>query len=70
MLSVEQIQVALDSLKAENRLLKRLVERRKQRLPEDEYKSHERPVFRVPELDAVLVGVEEEAEWLVTTYRL
>lgn len=70
MLSIEQIQSAIDSLKAENRFLRRLVEQRKQRLLEDEYKSYERPTFAVPGLDEVLDGVEDEAIELVARYRL
>lgn len=72
MITVDQIQVALDAIRAENRLLRRLVERQKrskQRKLEDEYKS-ERPVCRVPELDAVLAGTEQEAEDLMAIYNL
>lgn len=69
MLSIEQIQSAIDTIKAENRLLARLVERRKQRLHEEEYK-YERPDFTVPELDAVLAGTKQEAEDLMATYNL
>lgn len=77
MITVDQIQVALDAIRAENRLLRRLVERQKrskQRLTEGdgeyEYKGYERPTFAVPGLDEVLDGVEDEASELVARYRL
>ena len=73
MISISQAQVALDAIRAENRLLRRLVERRrqgKQHLPEVEYKGDEQPVPRLPELDKLLAGTEQEVDELFEIYNL
>ncbi len=70
MITVQQAQIALDSLKAQNAFLRRQLARRKQHVPEYGYKNDERPMFRLPELDAVLEGTEAEAEELIKLYRL
>lgn len=74
MITVEQTQQVLDTLRAENRTLRRLVERRKQQkqhLSEYGYeRKDERPDFSVPGLDEALVGADAEAEELMEFFRL
>lgn len=68
MLTVEELQVYLAASRAQRRALWRLFERRKrgkQRLLECETKARERPG-----LDAVLAGTDEEAEELMSWFRL
>jgi hypothetical protein len=70
MISVQQAQIVLDAIRAQNALVRRHLVARKQRDTRALETKYERPVFEVPGLDEVLAGTEREAEELVARYRL
>ncbi len=71
MITVEQVQTVLSTIRQRNDMLRRRLATRKNRdgrLPETKY--DEQLVCRVPELDRVLAGGEQEVEDLMEAYNL